>query len=256
MITEYLRPGTLEEAIELLGRKDPLTLPLGGGSVLSKSHAHSIAVVDLQSLRLNQLLVFAEKIEIGATATLSEIETTIDIDELKTVIRLQAGKNQRNSGTLAGLVNVADGRSPLLTFLLALDTQLVWEPGNKTISLAEWLPQRGTWHEARLITKVLLPKADVGFDLVARTPKDLPLVVVAVARWASGRMRVAVGGFGPLPLLALDGNDLSDAAKAVDYVLTNSEDMWATADYRRTVGKVLTARLVSEVKQSAEERII
>jgi CO/xanthine dehydrogenase FAD-binding subunit len=252
MITEYLRPGTLEEAIKLLDRKAPLTLPLGGGSVLSKSHANSIAVVDLQSLGLNQILISGEKIEIGATATLSEIETTID--DLKKVIRLQAGKNQRNSGTLVGLANVADGRSPLLTYLLALDAQLVWEPGNKTISLADWLPQRGTWHEAKLITKVLLPRVDVVFDSVARTPKDLPLVAVAVARWASGRMRVAIGGFGPLPLLVFDGNDLSYIARAVDDVLTNAEDMWATADYRRTVGKVLTDRLVSEIKQSAEER--
>jgi len=119
LITEYLRPSTPEEALVFLKRSNPKTLPLGGGSVLSKSQTASIAVVDLQLLYLDQIKCTQETIEIGATATLSDIEPAVKMETLHQVIRLQAGKNQRDSGTLAGLVNVADGRSPLLTLLLA-----------------------------------------------------------------------------------------------------------------------------------------
>ncbi len=36
MIIEYHRPETLEQALALLSRKNPPTLPLGGGSYLSR----------------------------------------------------------------------------------------------------------------------------------------------------------------------------------------------------------------------------
>jgi hypothetical protein len=79
-------------------------------------------------------------------------------------------------------------------------------------------------------------------------------VAIAVARWSNGRMRVAVSGFGTLPLLALDRNDGDDIENMVDKALYYSEDLWASADYRRVVGKILASRLVSEIKQAAEER--
>ena len=53
MITDYYRPETLPEALELL--KGPDTLPLGGGTLLSQTKSASVKVVDLQALGLNTL---------------------------------------------------------------------------------------------------------------------------------------------------------------------------------------------------------
>ncbi len=36
MIIEYLRPDTLEEAIDLLNRQNPKSIPLGGGTNLAQ----------------------------------------------------------------------------------------------------------------------------------------------------------------------------------------------------------------------------
>ena len=47
MITDYYRPETLPEALGLL--KDPDTLPLGGGTLLSTLKSASVKVVDLQA---------------------------------------------------------------------------------------------------------------------------------------------------------------------------------------------------------------
>jgi len=49
MITTYHRPQTLDEALTLLTQ--PITLPLGGGTLLSQGKSDSVQVVDLQ-LRL------------------------------------------------------------------------------------------------------------------------------------------------------------------------------------------------------------
>ncbi len=55
MIVEYHRPETVEEALQLLNRQQPETLPLAGGSVINQPSTRKIAVVDLQALGLNDL---------------------------------------------------------------------------------------------------------------------------------------------------------------------------------------------------------
>ncbi|MHC1741034.1 MAG: FAD binding domain-containing protein [Anaerolineaceae bacterium] len=254
MILEYLRPNTLDEAIKLLQRTDPHTCPLGGGSEVSKGGSQPIAVVDLQKLGLNKNYRNNGMVDLGATSTLSEIEAFLQDDVFSSVIRIQAGKNQRNSGTIAGLVKNANGRSSLLVLLLALDAQLLWQPGDKVISLGNWLPMRNQWHEAELITKISISDVVHRFESVARTPKDQPIVSVAVSKWPSGRLRVTVGGFGEIPTLALDGDSRDDVEMAVDQAFYNSSDEWASADYRREAGKKLAARLVSEINDVSEER--
>ena len=50
MITAYHRPGSLDEALKLLSRRSPVTVPLGGGTVLSHQRGEGIEVVDLQQV--------------------------------------------------------------------------------------------------------------------------------------------------------------------------------------------------------------
>lgn len=254
MIVEYLRPETFAEAVALLQRRAPVTLPLGGGSVLSKYQANQIAVVDLQNLNLNEIHRENGFVQVGATATLSEMEEFFKDSQTAEIIRLQAGRNQRNSGTIAGLINVADGRSPLLTFLLALDIQLVWQPEEMKISLTDWLPQRRNWHEGLLITQISIPEVLTRFEAVGRTPKDRPIVAIAIAKWPTGRLRISAGGFGSVPVLAFDGDIHDDFGTAVDQVYAGAEDQWASAAYRRETAKKLADRLVKEIKNESETR--
>jgi CO/xanthine dehydrogenase FAD-binding subunit len=48
MIVEYHRPESIDAALSLLNRNDPITVPLGGGTVLSRRITSDCAVVDLQ----------------------------------------------------------------------------------------------------------------------------------------------------------------------------------------------------------------
>ena len=131
MIVEYHRPKTLDEAIGLLKRTQLVSVPLGGGSILSQQHTSvPVAVVDLQALGLNGISVLGNTLSLGATTTLSDLMRAPEVPAvMKKAIELQAGNNLRQVGTLAGSICADQGISPIVTVLLALDAVVVWEPG-------------------------------------------------------------------------------------------------------------------------------
>ena len=215
--------------------------------MLSKHSGKKFAVVDLQNLGLNKIIQENGKIVIGATSTLTQIEAQFSGTDMVQAIQIQAGKNQRNSATIAGLVKLADGRSPVLTLLLALDAQIAWEPGNVSLSLGNWLPVRNTWKEAILISDVIVPEVKFVFDSIGRTPKDKPIVCCAIALWPNGRMRVSLGGYGKIPALVLDGTKDDNIEIAVRSALTKASDQWASAEYRQVAGEKMVQRLFAQV---------
>ena len=206
MIIEYHRPTTLEEALSLLQRADHLTLPLGGGTVLTQTSPQAL---------------------ISAT-------------------RRQAAYNERQVATLAGTVVSGTGRSPLLTALLALDASLAMLPeSGGPVSLGDFLPLREEKRRGRLITALTLPlNVRLGYESVARTPADRPVVCAAAAVWPSGRTRVTLGGYGPAPVLAFDGPDAGGAVEAAQSAFNQAGDEWASAAYRQEMAGVLVKRLL------------
>jgi CO/xanthine dehydrogenase FAD-binding subunit len=246
MIIDYSRPKNMKEAIALLDRKEPRSIPLAGGSIVSKLRGEPVAVVDLQDLGLAQISKSTNSFDIGSMVTLHEFGEYFKSPEITKAISIQAAKNKQNSATLGGLVCLADGRSPLLTLLLALDASLVWEPTGKTISLGNWLPQRREWNEGKILTTIKISESRIKFDSIGRSPKDQPILCCAVASWKTGRIRIAIGGFGPTPTLALDGNKTDNIQKAVKIALSNSKDQWASSEYRIEAGTKLAERLLNE----------
>jgi CO/xanthine dehydrogenase FAD-binding subunit len=243
MIVEYARPKTFEAALQLLMRTEPVTVAIGGGSTVSKHYGKKIAVVDLQDLGLNYVQREGNVLRIGATVTLARLEAEFAGTDLVEAIQIQAGRNQRNTATIAGLLKKANGRSPLLTALLALDASLVWLPGDKTIRLEEWLSVRTGWNGAALIKEVVIPQAELAIESIARSPKDTPIICLATAKFADGKIRSAVGGFGEVPLVFAG----EDVAHGMEDLLTNSTDEWASAEYRLQAAKVLANRISSRL---------
>lgn len=248
MITEYHRPEKLDEALKLLARKSPETRPLGGGTVLNAPSDQEWAVVDLQLLKLDAIKVKGKKLNIGATATLqSLLDFKETPDVLKAVIRQEATANLRRAATLAGTLVAADGRSPLATAILALDAQLTLLPGNESQAYGDLLPLRAEALRGKLITEIeISTQSKLSYQYVARSPADLPVVCLALAAWPAGRTRLAVGGWGAAPALALDGLDSSGLEAALENALSEASDQWASAEYRIEAGKALLKRAISE----------
>ncbi|HVN55916.1 MAG TPA: FAD binding domain-containing protein [Anaerolineaceae bacterium] len=257
MIVEYHRPHTMEEALALLSRKTPRTVPLGGGTFLNRGRftadESTFAVIDLQGLDLAWIEPVGNILAVGAMATLQDLW---DRDNLPLAVRQalqhELNFNLRQVASLAGFLVAADGRSALATLLLAMDARLVWAPGEKEISLGDWLPLRGdpnTEKPGSLILSVKIPlQSKVAFAAVSRSPLDWPLVCSAVAQWPSGRTRLALGGFGRSPVLAMDGPGATGTEEAAKDASSQAGDEWASAEYRESMAGVLTRRCLNQIE--------
>ncbi len=245
MITAYHRPKTLEEALSLLSQTD--RLPLGGGTLLSHRAGEPIEVVDLQALGLDKIIRKGNDLEIGATVTLQQLLESPECPEgLKPALRLEAPLNLRNAGTVAGTLVTADGRSPFAACLLALDAKLaVRKNGPETLSIGEYLPLR----PRGLITSISIPlQAGFDFEGVSRTPSDKPIISVAIAKWPSGRTRMAVGGFGKSPSLGMDGTEPEGLEAAARNACHEAGDDFASAEYRMEAAVTLAKRCLRKMQ--------
>lgn len=247
MIRTYHRPQNIEEALKLLAM--PGTLPLGGGTILNQDKENDFSVVDLQSLGLDKIKKKGNRMDIGATVKLSQLEESEDAPEaLKIAISREAPINLRNMGSVAGALVVCNGRSPFITALLSLDAKIFIESAMKernsqTISLGDILPQRKQILQKQLITHMEIPlSVKMAFEIVARSPRDKPLVCAALTRWPSGRTRLALGGWGDIPILAFDGNEETGVEVAARNAYSEAGDEWASGEYRSDIAAVLATR--------------
>ncbi len=249
MITDYHRPKTLEEAQTLLAQ--PNTVPLGGGTLLSKPTAVPVSVVDLQALGLNSITGKGNELEIGATVTLQQLLESERVSEsLKTALKLEAPLNLRNSATTAGTLVVGDGRSTFVTALLALDAKIdlrTSKTDSRLSSIGEFLSLR----PKGLIAAIIIPtNVKFAFEYVSRTPADKPIVCAALAQWNSGRARLAIGGFGKSPLLAMDGTESEGLEAAARNACHEATDEWASAEYRQDAAATLAKRCLKAIQKS------
>jgi len=244
MITAYHRPKTLDEALALLTQ--PNTLPLGGGTLLSKPTTDSVQAVDLQLLGLDSLIKNGNNLELGATLTLQALlESEHCPAALKSALKLEAPLNIRNSATVAGTLVACDGRSTFASMLLAMDAkieQAILVNSNidyRTTNIGDFLPLRST----KLITRITIPaNIKLAFEYVSKTPADKPIVCAALAQWNSGRTRLALGGYGKSPMLAMDGTEAEGVDTAAKNAFHEATDDYASAEYRMDVAATLAKR--------------
>lgn len=248
MIQAYYRPKTLDEAVQLLSRTDGTFLPLGGGVTLSQGSEEAVSVVDLQALGLDHISAEGQFLHIGAAAKLQDLAEFASIQPgLKTAILSETNLNLRRQATVAGALITANGRSTLAAAMLALDAVFTWSPGALEQAVGDYFALRTTPRAAKLVTKVQIPlNVELSFEKVSRTPDDLPIFCAALARWPSGRTRIALGGFGTAPILAFDAPEPGGVDTAVVDALARAEDAWASAAYRQDVGAALIRRMLNQ----------
>lgn len=252
----YHRPGTLEEALELLERG----IPLAGGTWLTPRLGDVEAVVDLQDLDLNWGAAQEDGLTAGAMLNLQrllEVEAPLH-PVLRDCCRKEAGWNLRNAATIGGTIAAGDGRSPLLTALLAVDTRVTLQPGPQLLPLDQYLAARESDGGSPLITEIEIPyPRALAYEQVARSPADRPIVSAAVALLENGgslRARAALGGWGSRPILVSEegAGSLGDAdrrslTEAGARAFAMAGDEWGSPEFRKRVAERLLARLIGEV---------
>ncbi len=241
---EYHRPKNLQEAIALL----QAGVPLAGGTALVPQRRRLQAVIDLSHLGLDGFQVQDGRVTAGATLKLQALaEAGPGVPPaLAQAVRLEATRNLRSMVTLGGALMACDGRSPLVTALLALGAQAAVHPGGGWVALTELLAGRGDGSRWLVTALRWQEPVRLAYDQVARTPADRPILCAAVARAGDGSLGVALGGHGAHPRRIADTTP-EEAPATARRAYAQAEDEWASAAYRAAVAEILVRRLVAEV---------
>jgi len=243
MIRAYHRPTTLQDALELLARPDSVSVPLGGGTVLNGlPHHPPQEVVDLQSLGLAAISRDGSTLTLGAMATLRDLidhEATPVL--LRDLARREAPNTIRNAATVGGTVAAADAESGLLAGLLATSAivAIAKPEGAREVPLADLLADRSTLAGGIIESVRIGLGGEAAFDFTARTPADIPIVLVAGTRSEEGTDLFAAAGIAPTPVVF-------DPAHVDD--LDPPNDFRGSTEYRRHLAAVLGSRVTARLE--------
>jgi len=277
-VQEYHRPKSIQSALRLIGRVQPHTVLLAGGTWLVAMHDPSIqAVVDLRDLDLVFIKNNSQRLRLGAMTTIQTLVEHPLVQKVGGGLLAKASQHSaqlstRNVATLGGTLAVGDSTSEVLLALLALDAQVViHSPIWRETALDALLSD----HPAHLSPQVLIKEvyiptlpAESGGALaeVRPTPRDHPIVNAAALVVRKGRVcriaRIALGGIAPHPIRLreieamffyqpFDTNLLSDAAEAVSDTMNYPDDSRASAAYRRAMVAIMVTRALQEAWEMA-----
>jgi carbon-monoxide dehydrogenase medium subunit len=258
----YARPGSLEEALELL-RSDEGARALAGGQTLinvMKARAGSPdGLVDLSRIEeLKGIELGGDGIlEIGAMATYTDIVESGEARArpiLGLVCSQIADVQVRNRGTIGGNVCTNDPTNHLPPLLAALDAQFTIAGGGteRTVSsddffLGVYLTAVGT---GELLTKITIPAGrNDGFAAVTLGVEGT--CIASAAASLNGSVRLALGCVDAVPVLVTaDSPDgVADAVRAAG--IDPPSDVHATSEYRRHLAEVLAVRAVDQARGAA-----
>jgi carbon-monoxide dehydrogenase medium subunit len=264
---DYVRAGSADEAIALLGQHgDDAKLLAGGHSLLPLMKlrlAQPSVLIDVG--RLNDLSFIrdaGDHVAVGALTRHHDLHTSDVLQAGAPLLAHAAGQvgdpQVRHRGTIGGSVAHGDPASDLPAVLLAYDATLVARGpgGERTIAASEFF--RGFLETAlapdELLTEIRFPKRDGGwsFQKFNRRAQDWAIVGVAAVA-GGGSASVALVNMGSTPVRAAgvesalaSGASAADAAAHAADGLDPPGDLNASPEFRRHLASVLVRRALEE----------
>ncbi|SRR5579875_206769 len=285
---DYEAPATLADALDLLRERGEDARPLAGGQslvpLLTLRLARPRLVVDLD--RLHELRAVRRTpgaLEVGALVRHRALERGEGLLALCPLLQeaaaLIGNARVRALGTVGGSVAHADPAAELPAVLRALDGAVVLRSarGERVVDAGDFFVGMLTTALApgELLTAVRLPLPSPGAGFAveefSRRAGDFAVVaavaVVELDGGAVARARVALAGVGPVPArldrleAALRGERLESGAirRAVaerPLEIDPEGDIHASAEYRRHLAAVLTARALERAAEAAGRAIV
>jgi CO/xanthine dehydrogenase FAD-binding subunit len=284
---EYLAPKTLKEALALLDKyQDDCKVICGGQSLLVLMRQGLVAPPYLVSIKgiaeLSYIKDEKDGLKIGATTTHRAIEKSAVIKKKYPVLAKMetrlASIQTRNWGTIGGNVCHADPAGDPLPVLIALGATLTMtgSKGKRSLPAEDFCRDyfETALEPGELLTEISIPPvppntgtAYTKFNVIE---SDLATVGVAVSvSLGAGDgvcqdIRIALGASAPTPIrpkkaeAILKGKKISDAllAQAGETASQEAEpisDIYASADYRRELIKILVPRMTREAMANAKK---
>jgi aerobic carbon-monoxide dehydrogenase medium subunit len=277
---EYARPGSVAEAITLLGGH-PNARALAGGqslvNVMKLRVASPDVLVDLADLEELRGIEASPDggLELGPMATYSELMLSGHVAERRPILAEVAAQiadvQVRNRGTLGGNVcsNDPTNHFPPLMVTMGATFTVRGADGERVVPAEEFF--LGVYMTAvgpgELLTKISVPPASGGdgFAAVAIGKDGTGIVTAAATLSGDGTVesaRIAIGCVAAVPVRAtrmedaLAGHEATEeraraAVQGLGSSLEPPDDVHASAAYRRHLAEVLAVRAVV---QAAGER--
>jgi carbon-monoxide dehydrogenase medium subunit len=271
---DYEVAESVDHALELLRTKEDAKLLAGGHSLIPLMKlrlARPGTLVDIGRLTdLGGVRDGGDHLAIGAMTRHHDLNTDPLAKEHCPLIAYAAGlvgdPQVRHRGTIGGSLAHGDPASDLPTVVLALDAVIVARgaSGERTIDARDFF--HGFFDTAlaedEVITEIRVPKVGgAGWSYLKFRQRALDWATVGVAAVVGASngsiegARIAFTNMGQTPLrasateAALAGaprDAVTQAAEKADEGTDPPSDTWASADFRRHLARVLTARAVEE----------
>lgn len=261
---DYVRAGTADEAISLIGQHgEDAKFIAGGHSLLPLMKlrlAQPSVLVDIGRLTdLSYIRDSGDHIAIGALTRHMDVENSTVLAQHVPLLAYAAGQvgdpQVRHRGTIGGSIAHSDPASDLPATTLALGATYVAQGPNGTREIAASDFFHGFLETAlsadEMLTEIRVPKmngAGWSFQKFNRRAQDW--AIVGVAAWRrNGDSGVGLVNMGSTPILATSvsaalssGASVADAAEAAAAEAEPQSDLNATPEYRVHLAKVLVRR--------------
>src|SRR5690606_31918263 len=251
---DYVRAGSAEEAISLIGQHgDEAKFLAGGHSLLPLMKlrlAQPTVLVDIGRLRdLSYIRDAGDHVAIGALTRHRDIETSELLEQYAPLLKHTAshvGDPQvRHRGTIGGSIAHADPASDLPASTLALGATYVAQGPNGTREIPATDFYQGFLTSAlepdEMLTEIRVPKREgAGWSFQKFNRRAQDWAIVGVVAWRrNGDSGVALVNMGSVPVLASSvssalagGASIEDAAEQAAAEAEPQADLNASVDYR------------------------
>lgn len=269
----YIRPDSVGEALDALAEFGSDARILAGGqslmAMLNLRLVEPRALIDISQLpELKNIRLADGVLEVGAAVTQAELlhwpELEREAPFIARALPWVGHFQTRNRGTVCGSICHADPSSelPLALALLQGEVVLRSKKGERRLKAAEF--QTGMLQTARredeIVTAVRFPAGigtkGVAFREVARRHGDFAIVSAGVVDLGGNRLRIGVGGVAERPTcIEIDRSvgeaELKEIVERFAWELRGTDDVHASARYRRDLVRRLVPGLVAETLQCA-----
>jgi 2-furoyl-CoA dehydrogenase FAD binding subunit len=267
---DYVAPASVDEALEVLAKNPGEARVLAGGmSLMAMMNLRLVRpsiLVDITRIPgLGQIRVSGGKVSIGATVTQNQLLAWDGLAEhlpfIGKALPWTGHFQTRNRGTVCGSLCHSDPSSELPLSLALLGGEVVLRSRRKERVLPAAEFQLGLLTVAKeddeMVTEVRFPsgigRRGSAFEEVARRHGDFAIVGVGAVVLDDGRIRMAAGGLSDTPKVQEFAADIADEdfAARIDrwaWELRGSDDIHATARYRRDILRRLAPKILQEVR--------
>ena len=189
----YIFPESLEDAYKLL-QANRRNAVIGGNGWLALGRQKLHTAIDLSRLGLDQIRVGPAYVEIGAMATLRQLERELPGSLLACCVKPIAGVQFRNLATVGGSLYSRFGFSDPITALMAMDTTVILHRQGD-VPIADFVWQKPS-RDIVLGCRIENNGRRAAYQSLRLSATDLPALTVAVSRLDRAGIRLARCGWG------------------------------------------------------------